>query len=59
MRAYVATTGLVFALVVVAHLLRVAEEGAHVAAQPLFIIATAIPAGLTVWAVLVLRRLPR
>ena len=35
MRAYVITTGIVFALLVVAHILRLIEEGSQLMKQPL------------------------
>jgi len=51
MRAYVLVTGVVFGLVVVAHILRAITEGPALAASPWFLLATAVAAALTVWAI--------
>jgi hypothetical protein len=59
MKAYVLTSGAIFALIVVAHGLRVVAEGAHVAADPFFLLMTAAAAGLSVWAFSVARIGPR
>jgi hypothetical protein len=40
MKAYLITTGTVFGLIVLAHLWRVFEEGAHLARDPVFILLT-------------------
>ena len=56
MRAYVITTGAVFALLVVAHAARIAMEGTRLLGEPDFVLATLIPAGMCVWAWRVLRR---
>jgi len=62
MRAYVATTGVIFALVTVAHLLRTGEILGRVAADPWFVAGytalTLLCAVLAVWAWRVFRRLP-
>ena len=50
MRAYVATTGVIFAALVVAHLWRVYLEGAHVAKDPWFFGFTVLAAGFAAWA---------
>ncbi|HEX9407563.1 MAG TPA: hypothetical protein VF975_09620 [Thermoanaerobaculia bacterium] len=49
-KAYIATTGVVFALVVLAHVLRVIQEGSHLAKEPSFMLLTAMAAGLAAWA---------
>ena len=59
MRAYVITTGVVFAVVVVAHILRLIEEGSQLMKQPPFILTTLAGAALFVWALSLLRRSPR
>lgn len=56
MRAYVITTGAVFALLVVAHAARLALEGPRLLSEPDFILATLIPAGMCVWAWRLVRR---
>lgn len=50
MKAYVITTGVVFGLITVAHIWRAIEEGPRLAAQPWFILLTAITVALCVWA---------
>ncbi|MCU1267116.1 MAG: hypothetical protein JWM21_3434 [Acidobacteria bacterium] len=59
MRAYVMTTGAVFGLITVAHLIRFVMEGAHLAREPLFILLTVLTAALCLWAGLLLRRSAR
>ena len=59
MRAYVITTGIVFALLIVAHIWRVIEEGSQLMKQPPFILTTLAAAALFVWAMSLLRRSPR
>jgi hypothetical protein len=49
MKAYVMTTGVIFALLVVAHIWRVTVES-HLAKDPAFITTTIIAVLLTVWA---------
>jgi hypothetical protein len=50
MRAYVITSGVIFALLVVAHIARVAMEGPHVLTDAFFVIATLIAGALAAWA---------
>jgi hypothetical protein len=59
MRAYVITTGVIFALLVVAHVWRMVAEAPRLASDPGFLVLTLIAAALSVWAALVLRREPR
>jgi len=49
MKAFLATVGTVFGLVVVAHLARIAEEP-DMAREPWFWLITVIAAALSVWA---------
>ena len=56
MKAYIITTGAIFGLITVAHLMRVVTEP-HVATEPLFILLTVLSAALCGWAWMVLRRL--
>ncbi len=55
MKAYIITSGTVFGLLTIAHILRVISEGSHVANAG-FILITLASAGLCVWAVSTLRR---
>jgi hypothetical protein len=57
MRAYIVTTGILFGLVTLAHLLRMLYESRALATDPGYLLITAAAAALCVWAcVLVLRR---
>jgi hypothetical protein len=56
-KAYVVTTGTLFAALVVAHIWRVVEEGAGPAKDPFFIAITVAAAALSVWAWRVLWRM--
>ncbi len=57
MKAYVITSGGVFTLVTIAHIVRIFSEGRHFLTEPVFLLFTLIVAGLSLWAWLVLRRL--
>jgi hypothetical protein len=59
MKAYVITTGVIFGLITVAHLLRFVTEGSRLATEPVFILLTFLSAALCVWALQVLRRMSR
>jgi len=55
MKAYVVTSGAIFALVTVAHVWRMIEEGSRVAGEPGYLLLTAAAAGLALWAWSLLR----
>jgi len=55
MKAYVVTTGLLFGVLVVAHVLRAIQEGAHVMTDPIWVLITLLAAALCLWAWQVLR----
>jgi hypothetical protein len=55
MKAYVTTTGAIFALITLAHLLRIVAEGTHLATDPWFMLLTVAAAALCVWAWRLLR----
>jgi len=59
MKAYVRTTAVLFALLVVVHIWRAVEEGPHLLTDPWYILITATAAALCLWAWRVLRRTPR
>jgi len=59
MKAYVVTSGAIFGLVAVAHVVRMIAEGAHVTGNPWFLLITAVATGLALWAVSLLRRQAR
>jgi hypothetical protein len=50
MKAYIVTTGVIFGLIVVAHVWRVVEEGPQLASDPVYLLLTAAAAGLSGWA---------
>jgi hypothetical protein len=56
MRLYVVVTGIIFALVVIAHVARMITEEANLASNPIYLLITACAAGLSLWSWLVLRR---
>jgi hypothetical protein len=58
MKAYLITTGTVFALIVGAHIARGVAEGWYVLEDPWFIGLTLLAAGLSGWAWRLLWRLP-
>lgn len=58
MKAYLGTTGAVFALVAIMHAVRVVAEP-HLARDPWFILATVIAAALAIWALGLLRKTAR
>jgi hypothetical protein len=55
MKAYIMTTGAVFGLITLAHILRIIMEGPHLATEPLYVLLTLLAAGLTFWAWRLLR----
>lgn len=59
MKAYIMTSGTIFGLVVVAHVVRMFAEGSHMAADPSFLLLTVLAAGLCLWAFSLLRQFPR
>ena len=55
MKAYVITTGVIFALITIAHIARLATES-HVLREPIFLLLTILAAALSIWSWVVLRR---
>jgi hypothetical protein len=55
MKVYVMTTGVVFALLTLTHLLRIIVEWPHVLREPAFLLITIAAGGLCFWAWRVLR----
>ena len=54
MRTYVITTGVIFGLLTIAHVVRIVLER-RLVPDPVFILFTLLSAGLTIWAWTVLR----
>ncbi|MDQ2937553.1 MAG: hypothetical protein M3R67_08590 [Acidobacteriota bacterium] len=50
MKAYVMTTGVIFGLLTLVHILRIIVEGLHLATDPLYVLITVAAAGLCLWA---------
>jgi hypothetical protein len=55
MKAYVMTTGAVFGLLTFAHLLRIIDEGPHLATDPWWVLITVAAGALCLWAWRLLR----
>jgi heme/copper-type cytochrome/quinol oxidase subunit 1 len=55
MRAYVITSGSIFGLLAVVHILRVFAEGRQVLADPIFVFVTLVAAALSGWAFRILQ----
>lgn len=55
MRAYIITTGAIFALIAIAHIARLVTE-THVLREPIFLVLTILAAALSIWSWVVLRR---
>ncbi|HEX8271552.1 MAG TPA: hypothetical protein VF615_02805 [Longimicrobiaceae bacterium] len=58
MRAYVMTTGIVFGLLVVAHLWRIVAESPALARDPAYLLITLAAGLLSLWAARLLVRRP-
>jgi uncharacterized membrane protein len=56
MKAYVTTSGAIFGVLTIAHLLRIAVENRQLATNPFFVLITLASATLCIWAWYVLRR---
>lgn len=59
MKAYILTTGVIFALITISHIVRLALESTRVLTEPVFVLFTILSAAITIWAVVLLRRLSR
>ena len=55
MKAYVTSTGALFGLLTLAHLLRIFREGPHLATDPWYVLITLAAAALCLWAWRLLR----
>jgi hypothetical protein len=58
MRTYIASTGIIFALIVVLHIWRGFAEGPALVWSPAYIVLTLVAAGHAVWAGQLLHRRP-
>ncbi len=57
MRSYIITSGLLFASLVVAHVLRLFLEGFSVVGNPIFLVTTIASASMSVWSCIALKLL--
>jgi len=57
MKAYVLTTGAVFLLIVIAHVLRAVAEGAVLLREPAYLLTSAAAVAFLVWAAVLLKRM--
>jgi len=55
MKAYIITSGAIFALITIAHIAHITME-THVLREPFFLLLTLLAAALSIWAFVVLRR---
>ena len=55
MKVYVMTTGAIFGLITVAHVLRIIAEGSHLLRDPWYVLLTVAAATLCLWASRLLR----
>jgi membrane associated rhomboid family serine protease len=55
MKAYVITSGAIFALITIAHIAHIAME-TRILREPFFLILTLLAAALSIWAFVVLRQ---
>jgi hypothetical protein len=56
MRCYVIATGIIFALMFVAHIARVYVEGTWVLREPMIMVTSVLSLGLAIWAAVLIRR---
>ena len=59
MKPYLITTGIIFALIALAHVARMIVEPGHMLREPFFHALTLLAVGLSAWAWRLLARLPR
>ena len=55
MKAYLVTTGTIFFLILIAHIMRLIQEGTHTASNPVFLLTTVITTAMFLWSVWLLR----
>jgi len=55
-RCFVIASAIIYALILVGHIARVASEGIHTLSEPLFLVTSALAVGMAGWAVYLLIR---
>jgi dolichyl-phosphate-mannose--protein O-mannosyl transferase len=58
MKSYIITTGVIFALLALAHVWRVIEEGPSLLTNPWWVVVTLVAAALCIWACRLIWRAP-
>jgi hypothetical protein len=56
MKAFIATAGVAFGLLFLAHVARIFAEGTHLLTQAIFLATTVGSAGACIWAIIILKR---
>ncbi|HEX6732755.1 MAG TPA: hypothetical protein VF074_22235 [Pyrinomonadaceae bacterium] len=56
MKAYVITTGALFGLLTIAHILRIVRENPALVRDPFYVLLTILTAVLSIWAFYLVRR---
>jgi hypothetical protein len=56
MKCYLAVSGIIFFLIILAHAARIVAEGARLLREPDFILASIVAAGMSIWAFVLFRR---
>ena len=59
MRTYIVTTGVLFGVITIAHILRMISEKPHLAEEFWYLSLTAVSAALCLWAFLLLKKSKR
>ena len=55
-RCFVIASGIIYALILVGHIVRVVAEGVHTLTQPLFLVSSILAIGMAVWAAILVFR---
>lgn len=58
MKTYLVTSGLLFVVILIAHIARFFAEGPGIATEPTFVISSALSIGMTGWALWLFRSYP-
>jgi hypothetical protein len=56
MKSYIAVTGIAFGLIVLAHIARLFDEGAHLLGEPIFLVTSLGSLAMCLWAAILFKR---
>lgn len=56
MRCFIIASGIIFALMFIAHVARIFAEGAGILHEPLIVVTSILSLGMAIWAVVLLTR---